>query len=125
MAVYTRVERGELENLVGALSLGELVSFEGVADGLENTTYFLRTRKFGGPVGVSDEWVLTVLESADYTCLGSTCSGCCPAIRGASNAGLPATESCLHPWRSATKSGTGSPAVLRKAASVTTNGMPV
>lgn len=67
MAVYTRVERGELENLVGALSLGELVSFEGVADGLENTTYFLRTRKFGGPVGASDEWVLTVLESADYT----------------------------------------------------------
>lgn len=54
MSVYTRVERPELAALLGEYSVGELVDFEGIEAGIENTNYFVDTE--GG------RWVLTLFE---------------------------------------------------------------
>ncbi|RLA42776.1 MAG: homoserine kinase, partial [Gammaproteobacteria bacterium] len=43
MAVYTEVEGEQIQALLGDLDLGRLRTFEGVADGVENTTYFVTT----------------------------------------------------------------------------------
>ncbi len=64
MAVYTRINQEELEQLLVELNLGRLLSYSGVADGLENSTYFVTTAsestsKFSGQ---KEQWVLTILE---------------------------------------------------------------
>lgn len=43
MAVYTKVERDTLETFLGDYMLGELRSFEGIKEGVENTNYRLTT----------------------------------------------------------------------------------
>ena len=59
MAVYTEISRDEIQNLLAELSLGRLISFSGVQDGLENTTYFVTAEH--AQSGITD-WVLTILE---------------------------------------------------------------
>lgn len=54
MSVYTRVEPGELEGFLRAFDVGELQSYEGIADGIDNTNYFVTTT--GG------DFVLTLFE---------------------------------------------------------------
>ncbi len=41
MAIYTQLDFDEIAQLIAPLKLGELKRFEGVAAGIENTTYFL------------------------------------------------------------------------------------
>jgi len=43
MAVYTVLEREDLEALIKPFGIGALLNFAAVADGIENTTYFLST----------------------------------------------------------------------------------
>lgn len=43
MAVYTALERDEISALVTQYGLGPLVDYQGSAEGIENTTYFLTT----------------------------------------------------------------------------------
>ena len=43
MAVYTDVPDDDLERFVGAYDLGEVLSFKGIAEGVENSNYLLRT----------------------------------------------------------------------------------
>ena len=59
MSVYTTVDEKDLTTLLQRFTVGELVSLQGVPDGIENTTYFVNTKK-GGEVF---EWVLTIFES--------------------------------------------------------------
>ncbi len=45
MAVYTDVTDEELETFLGRYDLGELVSFKGIAEGVENSNFLLETAK--------------------------------------------------------------------------------
>jgi homoserine kinase type II len=54
MAVFTPVSDSDAHNLLSEYSLGEFVSLKGIAAGIENSNYFLRT--------TSAEYVLTIFE---------------------------------------------------------------
>lgn len=54
MSVYTRVEAAEVAAFLTDYAVGELLDLQGIADGIENTNYFVTTR--GG------RFVLTLFE---------------------------------------------------------------
>lgn len=54
MAVFTPVSEGALQSLLSRFDLGELVGFQGIASGIENTNYFVDT--------TSGRFVLTLFE---------------------------------------------------------------
>ena len=56
MAVYTELTKQPIGDLLSAYALGDLQSFRGAGDGIENTTYFLSLDSGG-------ELVLTLFES--------------------------------------------------------------
>ncbi|MDP1910961.1 MAG: homoserine kinase, partial [Hyphomicrobium sp.] len=43
MAVYTEVSEEELTSFITSFGLGELLSFKGIAEGVENTNYIVHT----------------------------------------------------------------------------------
>ena len=45
MAVYTEISDEELARFIGAYELGELLSYKGIAEGVENTNYLVHTTK--------------------------------------------------------------------------------
>lgn len=55
MSVYTTVERDELEDFLSHYSLGDLVGYDGISAGIENTNYFVTTSQ--------DQYVLTLFEA--------------------------------------------------------------
>ena len=55
MSVYTRIERDELEQFLTEYSIGELVEYEGISAGIENTNYFVTTTQ--------GQYVLTLFEA--------------------------------------------------------------
>jgi homoserine kinase type II len=62
MSVYTEVEREQLITFLADYSVGNLVSFEGISDGIENTNYFVTTD--------TGRFVLTLFEQHEFEELG-------------------------------------------------------
>ena len=54
MAVYTQIEETELTGLLQLFDIGTLVSYKGIAEGVENTNYFLET--------TAGRFILTLIE---------------------------------------------------------------
>ncbi|MDX8401767.1 MAG: homoserine kinase [Mariprofundaceae bacterium] len=57
MSVYTELSRADIARILADYDLGELRDFAGIADGIENTNYFLDTDR--------GRFVLTVFERMD------------------------------------------------------------
>jgi homoserine kinase type II len=55
VSVFTRITRPQLDQFFSAYTLGEVVGFEGITDGIDNTNYFVTTRQ--------GSYVLTLFES--------------------------------------------------------------
>lgn len=68
MSVYTEVAQQELQSFLGQYSVGELIEYQGISAGVENTNYFVTTQ--GG------DYVLTLFENISAQdlpfCLGLT-----------------------------------------------------
>ncbi|MCY4344020.1 MAG: homoserine kinase [Gammaproteobacteria bacterium] len=60
MNAVTRLDRADLEAVLGRYDVGEPVDFWPAAHGIENSNYFVRTRN----QGILSEWVITILEQA-------------------------------------------------------------
>lgn len=58
MSVYTTIERGQLENFLRNYNVGNLLSYQGISAGIENTNYFVTTS--------NGEFVLTLFERLNY-----------------------------------------------------------
>ena len=59
MAVFTEVSEQQANELLGQLSIGALVSLQGINSGIENTNYFLTTDQ--------GDFVLTLFERLNHT----------------------------------------------------------
>jgi len=58
MSVYTIIEESELKTFLSNYDVGELSSFQGISDGIENTNYFVTTDR--------GRFVLTIFEHHDF-----------------------------------------------------------
>lgn len=58
MSVYTEVGRDDLIAFLDDYAVGELVAYQGISEGIENTNYFVTTRE--------GEFVLTLFEQHDF-----------------------------------------------------------
>lgn len=69
MAVYTVLDRDDVVSFIEPFGVGPLVSFEGVAAGIENTNYFVTTDQSDFPSEQQTEpsrhFVLTIFEYVD------------------------------------------------------------
>lgn len=54
MSVYTELQAGDVERILAGYDVGGLLSFQGIAAGIENSNYFVESE--GG------RWVLTIFE---------------------------------------------------------------
>ena len=58
MSVYTTIEEDELKSFLSNYDVGELVDYQGISDGIENTNYFVNT--------TSGRFVLTIFEQHSF-----------------------------------------------------------
>ena len=54
MAVYTKLEKEDINNILLNYKLGVLKRFEGIKEGIENTNYYIETEK--------GKYILTIYE---------------------------------------------------------------
>jgi homoserine kinase type II len=62
MSVYTEVRRTDLVAFLSYYAVGELLSYEGISDGIENTNYFVTTQQ--------GQFVLTLFEQHEFDEMG-------------------------------------------------------
>ena len=77
MAVFTVIESSALEAWLEGAQVGELLGFEGIAAGIENTNYFVDTRH--------GRWVLTLFERMQ----SKQIDFCLRLMQRLDNAGIP------------------------------------
>lgn len=58
MSVFTKVSYNELRDFLQQYPVGELIGFQGIGEGIENTNYFVDTS--------DGRWVLTLFERLNY-----------------------------------------------------------
>lgn len=58
MSVFTKVSHSELKDFLKQYPVGELIGFQGIGEGVENTNYFVDTD--------DGRWVLTLFERLNY-----------------------------------------------------------
>lgn len=58
MSVFTKVSHAELKAFLQRYPVGELIGFQGIGEGVENTNYFVDT--------TDGRWVLTLFERLNY-----------------------------------------------------------
>jgi len=58
MSVYTIIEENELKSFLSNYDVGELLDYQGISDGIENTNYFVNT--------TSGRFVLTIFEQHSF-----------------------------------------------------------
>ncbi|MFD2230855.1 homoserine kinase [Alkalimarinus sediminis] len=63
MAVYTSVTQGELTEFLAQYSLGTLLSYSEIGDGIENSNYFVTVEGQTGQDTHQQKWVLTLFEN--------------------------------------------------------------
>jgi len=54
MAVYTKLDKGNIEEILSNYSIGKLKEFRGIEEGIENTNYFL--------IVDNKKYILTIYE---------------------------------------------------------------
>ena len=54
MAVFTKLEKKEIENFLKDYSIGSLISYDGIIEGIENTNYKIRT--------TNNEYILNIYK---------------------------------------------------------------
>ena len=59
MAVFTTLTSRDIETILARYDLGALLAFSPISSGIENTNYFVDTRKDGKTAS----WVLTLFEN--------------------------------------------------------------
>ena len=45
MAIYTKLNKEQIQNILLNYKLGNLKNFKGIEEGIENTNYFIETEK--------------------------------------------------------------------------------
>ena len=55
MAVYTKFNRNKIKEILSNYDLGKLDQFKGIEEGIENTNYFIKTKK--------GKFILTIFEN--------------------------------------------------------------
>jgi len=63
MAVYTHLSSTQISAYIAPFMVGDLVEFNGISGGIENTNYFVTTQIKGQP---SQDFVLTLFEDLSY-----------------------------------------------------------
>ena len=58
MSVFTKISHAELKDFLGQYPVGDLLGFQGIGEGVENTNYYVDT--------ADSRWVLTLFERLDY-----------------------------------------------------------
>ena len=56
MSVFTRVDRHNLEQFLSRFDQGDLLSFKGVSEGIENTNYFVTTTRGAFVLTLVEQW---------------------------------------------------------------------
>ena len=54
MAVYTKINAKDISSLSSKFNIGKVIKFQGIKQGIENTNYFLKTKK--------NKYILTIFE---------------------------------------------------------------